>query len=139
MAGISEASRNAIADLRYSSVHIDYVSADMATDAHWIYYPDPALAYHRVLVRHNFCPGSKGVWTETNAARAQPLVPGDSRYESRHAYPLNTIGKNEAMQTLLGELRAKSVLGLGRWGEWQHYNSDVVVSRALSLADGFRG
>ena len=23
----------------------------------------------------------------------------------------------------------------GRWGEWQHYNTDVVVERALALAE----
>lgn len=31
--------------------------------------------------------------------------------------------------------RRKKVYGLGRWGEHQHYNSDLTVSLALSLAD----
>ena len=54
-----------------------------------------------------------------------------------YAYPLNTIGKNEAMAELLAELRGSGVLGLGRWGEWQHYNSDVVVEHALAAAAQF--
>ena len=29
----------------------------------------------------------------------------------------------------------KNVTGLGRWGEHQHYNADVVVERALRLAE----
>lgn len=27
------------------------------------------------------------------------------------------------------------IYGLGRWGEWEHYNSDVVVERAVDLAN----
>ncbi len=51
------------------------------------------------------------------------------------AYPLNTIGKNEAMAGLLAECAESRVFGLGRWGEWQHYNSDLVVEKALAMAD----
>ena len=39
------------------------------------------------------------------------------------------------MQKLLADMKEKGIYGLGRWGEWQHYNSDVVVARALALAD----
>ena len=45
------------------------------------------------------------------------------------------MGKQECMEALLSWAKSKQVYGLGRWGEWQHYNSDVVVSRALDLAD----
>ena len=38
------------------------------------------------------------------------------------------------MAALLAETAASGVFGLGRWGEWQHYNTDVVVERALALA-----
>ena len=51
-----------------------------------------------------------------------------------YAYPLNTIGKQEKMSELLAFTKEKGVIGLGRWGEWQHYNSDVVMSLALNLA-----
>ena len=52
-----------------------------------------------------------------------------------HVYPLNTVGKQEAMEKILCWAKEKGVIGLGRWGEWQHYNSDVVVEKALELAD----
>ena len=39
------------------------------------------------------------------------------------------------MERLLSFMREKGIYGLGRWGEWQHYNSDVVVDRAMALAD----
>ena len=36
---------------------------------------------------------------------------------------------------LLKRMKKNYIFGLGRWGEWQHYNSDVVVQRAMELAD----
>lgn len=122
--------------LKHSSVVVEYVDENLNTKAHWIYYPDPELSYHRILVRHNFCPGSKGYWTETNLNRFDRNSKFENNYYiNEYAYPLNTIGKNEIMQKLLSYMVEKSIFGLGRWGEWQHYNSDVVVARALKLAD----
>lgn len=48
--------------------------------------------------------------------------------------PLNTISKPVIMNKLLSWSRAHQVIGLGRWGEHEHYNSDVVVERAMNLA-----
>ena len=134
--GLSPGLSEVIKGLRYSSVVIDYKPENLDTKAHWIYYPDPELSFHRILVRHNFCPGSKGYWTETNLTRFDEDGSKSGRYFiNRYSYPLNTIGKNEAMERLLSFMREKGIYGLGRWGEWQHYNSDVVVDRAMALAD----
>ena len=133
--GLSEASQAAVSSLRHSAVAIDYFPERLPTDAQWIYYPDAALSYHRILVRHNFCPDSSGYWTETNASRVLPHEKDRFRHVNPYAYPLNTIGKNERMKALLSELSDHSIIGLGRWGEWQHDNSDVVVDKALRLAD----
>lgn len=133
--GLSPESRAAIAGLRHTSVDIDYVAEDLDTPAQWIYQPDPALPEHRWLIRGNFYPGARGYWRETRVGRNPPLLPGAFRAPNDWAYPLNTIGKNEAMAALLAETSTHGVLGLGRWGEWQHYNSDLVVQRALALAE----
>ena len=53
-----------IGHLKYSAVQTAYFPDNLDTEAQWIYYPDPELSYHRILVRHNFCNGSKGYWTE---------------------------------------------------------------------------
>ena len=58
---------------------------------------------------------------------------------NEYAYPLNTIGKNETMDAVLGQLKKKNIIGLGRWGEWQHYNSDLVVEKAMALAGELAG
>lgn len=119
--------------LKHTSVNITYKAETMDTGAHWIYYPDLSIDYHRILVRSNFCTASKGYWTETNSARYRP--DGSPSYRNEYAYPLNTIGKPQLMQELLACAGKKQVLGLGRWGEWEHFNSDAVVQRALELAD----
>ncbi|MBR2186689.1 MAG: NAD(P)-binding protein [Lachnospiraceae bacterium] len=122
-----------IKTLKHSSIVTEYFSENMDTKAHWIYYPEEAKDYHRILVRHNFCPGSRGYWTETNLARYKES--SREHFVNEYAYPLNTIGKNETMAKLLLKMKEHNVIGLGRWGEWQHFNSDVVVERALKLAE----
>lgn len=125
-----------VASLKSSSVVIEYYPEMLKTKAQWIYYPDLELSYHRILVRHNFCRGSKGYWTETNRTRFDERQHEGKRYFiNDYAYPLNTVGKQETMERILCWAERKGVIGLGRWGEWQHYNSDVVVERAVALAD----
>ncbi len=127
--------------LKYSSVVISYVPENMDTKAQWIYYPDRALSYHRILVRHNFCPNSKGYWTETNLTRYEAAhgqvdeAEKEDVFVNEYAYPLNTIEKPEAIKALLAWAREHDVYGLGRWGEWEHYNSDAVVELAMNMAD----
>ena len=134
--GLPENLKNNIKDLKHSSVVIDYVPEKIDNDAQWIYYPDPELDYHRILVRHNFCPNSKGYWTETNLTRFDKEKAKEGNYFIMdYAYPLNTIGKQEKMKELLDYTHSKGIIGLGRWGEWQHYNSDVVVNLALECAE----
>ncbi|MCR5733030.1 MAG: FAD-dependent oxidoreductase [Lachnospiraceae bacterium] len=133
--GLSDVSLKGIESLKYTSVVIEYIHENLDTKAQWIYYPDPDLSYHRILVRHNFCPDSRGYWTETNLTRFKS---SDRPYFiNEYAYPLNTVGKEEIMSSLLKEVSGKQVYGLGRWGEWQHYNSDVVVKLAIDMADRF--
>lgn len=136
--GMPEDIQNSIKELKFSSVQTEYFGENLDTEAQWIYYPDPKLSYHRILVRHNFCPGSKGYWTETNSERIDMKASNDNfKYMNQYAYPLNTIRKPEIMEKLLSWSRENNVYGLGRWGEHQHYNSDVTVNLAMNLADGF--
>lgn len=133
--GMPNEIKNKIRELRHSSIQTEYHAEDLHTDSQWIYYPDPDLPYHRVLVRHNFCPGSRGYWTETNATRISTDVASDNfKYMNGYAYPLNTIRKPEIMKELLTWTRTKNIYGLGRWGEHSHYNSDVTVDLAMKMA-----
>ena len=125
----------AIGELEYTSIVIEYQPDEADTQAHWTYYPDEELSYHRILWRSNFCEGSTGYWTETNLKRFSH-DPAKFSYVNQFAYPLNTIEKPDAIARILDWARTKNILGLGRWGEWEHLNTDVTVERAMHLADG---
>ena len=43
----------------------------------------------------------------------------------------------QIMEELLQFMKKYSIYGLGRWGEHQHYNSDVVVKLAMDMANEF--
>ena len=124
--------KNNIKMLKYTSIQIEYHPEELDTKAQWIYCPNPDLSYHRILVRHNFCPGSRGYWTETNEERVVHNADSYS-YINKYAYPLNTIKKPAIINEILEWAKAYNVFGLGRWGEWQHYNSDVTVDLAMKL------
>ncbi|NBH84776.1 amine oxidoreductase [bacterium C-53] len=133
ISGLECSYADTIKQLRYSSIVVEYVAENLQSDAQWIYYPDLNISYHRILNRTSFSQGD-GYWTETNAVRYKPNAENYS-YMNKYAYPLNTIDKPIMIKKLLKKMSEKNVFGLGRWGEWQHYNSDVVVRRAVELAD----
>ncbi|MBE0575139.1 MAG: NAD(P)-binding protein [Desulfuromonadales bacterium] len=121
-----------IASLKNAAIDVDYHPETLSSSAHWVYEPDESIAYHRLLLRSNFVPGARGHWTETNAARS---LPSDKiRFHNEYAYPINTLGKPEAVQEILAWGRNRGVVGLGRWGRWEHLNSDVAVAEALQMA-----
>lgn len=123
-----------VAALRHSSVDIDYFGrGEETTSSHWTYCADPALSYHRILHRNNFALGTRGFWTETNSTRAQ--APGEFHFRNDYAYPLNTTDKPERIARILAWGRAHGIVGLGRWGEWEHMNSDAAIERGLKLAE----
>ncbi len=126
-----------IKNLKSSAIETRYVSEQLDTPAQWIYVPEEKKPYHRILVRHNFCPESKGYWLETRKERVA-LYNTDAEYSymNEYAYPLNTIGKQEIMKELLSYCKKRQIYGLGRWGEHCHYNSDLVVELAMNLAGG---
>lgn len=133
--GMPDELKKSISLLKYTSVQIKYCNEILDTEAHWIYYPDSRLDYHRILLRHNFCPNSKGYWTETNVDRVKDVTDdGMYKYLNKYAYPLNTIDKPKVIGRLLNWSKGYNVYGLGRWGEHEHYNSDLTVELALNFS-----
>jgi len=121
-----------IATLKNASIDIDYYPETLQSKSHWTYEPDERISYHRLLLRSNFASGARGYWTETNTNRS--LKTNGVRFHNEYAYPINTLGKPEAVEKILAWARNNGIIGLGRWGEWEHMNSDVAVSRALEMA-----
>ena len=126
--------KEALSKLKHTSVVIKYFDEAAGTDSHWTYFPDEGREYHRILYRSNFCRGSKGYWTETNLKRSD-LKDGHEYFINEYAYPVNTTDKREAIALILDRAEKKGVTGLGRWGQWEHFNSDVTVRKAMQLAE----
>lgn len=115
--------------LRKIAIDVDYVQHPLDSPAHWIYEPDEAIAYHRLLLRSNYCPNSRGFWTETNSSRSKAT--DGWRHHNEFAYPVNTRDKPMTVRNILQWADSNGILGAGRWGKWEHMNSDVVVAEAL--------
>ncbi len=123
----------AISRLEYSSVETAYYPQSDQGRAHWVYIPDESVPHHRILNRYNFCAGSRGYWTESNLKRV--AASAEWHHVSDYAYPLNTREKPAAIERVLEWAAGNGIRGLGRWGEWQHMNSDVAVERGMKLAE----
>ncbi|MDT8392159.1 MAG: NAD(P)-binding protein [Lentisphaeria bacterium] len=139
------------AALKNAPVEIAYYPDNLPSPAHWTYVPSPDIKHHRLLLRHNFCPASRGYWTETNAKRAaewgkreRPTSNAQRPPLSNHplwkhvndyAYPLNTVDKPEQIKRILDWGADNGIVGLGRWGEWEHMNSDAAVEAGMRLAE----
>jgi hypothetical protein len=121
-----------IALLRNAPIDVDYRPETLDDPSHWIYEPDEGVSHHRLLLRSNFANGARGHWTETNATRS--LSDSAARFHNEFAYPVNTLGKPEAVERILGWANGLGIVGLGRWGRWEHMNSDVAVAEALQMA-----
>jgi len=125
--------RAGVRQLRYASIDVDYCPEPCPSTAHWVYEPDPRRAYHRILNRGQFCRGARGYWTETNSARAE--APLGWRHRNEYAYPLNTRTKPQAVESLCAWARTHHMLPLGRWGIWEHMNSDVAILAGIAAAE----
>ena len=134
--GIDEKMTESVAKLQSTSVEIRYYPESLHMQAQWIYIPSPDTRYHRILVRENFCPESRGYWTETRMK--MPSGEKDSFFNA-YAYPLNTVGKPRAIAWILDYSAEHHIFGLGRWGEHSQYNSDVAAERAIQLAERLTG
>lgn len=124
----------ALQALVHVPVDVTYVPETLDDPSHWVYLPDEAVPHHRLLLRSNFIPGARGHWTEANATRSRPTE--GFRHRNTYAYPVNTLGKPEAVAAIQAWARTKGIVGAGRWGRWEHMNSDVAVAEALDLAQG---
>jgi len=125
-----------IKSLKHSSIRTTYNPNTINTKAHWTYIPDKKIPEHRHLYRFNFIENAKGYWTETNEKRAKIIKEKNQKFWiNEFAYPLNTLNKPIAIKKILEYFSKNSIFGLGRWGEWEHMNSDIAVSRSLELAD----
>jgi protoporphyrinogen oxidase len=112
-------------------------------DAHWMYIPNPSIEQHREFYICNFAPYSKpgGVMTDINRKRwiendkkwnaGMPLY----EHENIYSYPLPTKIYKESMKRILSFSKQYRLYGLGRWGQWQYFNTDQCIKQVLDFFD----
>jgi hypothetical protein len=98
-----------VTKLVHIPIDVDYHAETLHGDAHWIYDSHEKKESHRIVCRSNFCSGSRGYWMETNSTRS--------------AAKAGWFHRNEFA-------RERSIYPLGRWGTWEHMNSDVAAKLA---------
>jgi protoporphyrinogen oxidase len=137
-----ESLKGAFDKLKFNSIVVSLWEQDYRHDWHWCYEPNPELEYHREFYIHNFAPhsASNGIYTETNikrwpgknAAWASSHEP-TFEYINEAAYPVPVLGHSAAIETILNYYKPKKLFGLGRWGQWKYFNSDICIWEAMKF------
>jgi protoporphyrinogen oxidase len=110
-------------------------------DNHWMYIPDPDIEQHREFYIKNIAPHSKegGVMTDINYKR---WLKNDKKWKAgiplaEHvnvwSYPLPTTVYKESIRKILDFTKQYNLYGLGRWGQWQYFNTDQCIKQALDF------
>jgi protoporphyrinogen oxidase len=132
--------RQAIAALKHNQLVVSLHEHTYATKAHWLYEPSETLRHHRTFYINNFAPHSapRGVYRETNLNR-WTSGKGELYAETNScAYPIPTLGWASAIDQVLRHCAPLGLHGLGRWGQWQYFNSDVCIREAMTLVGKLR-
>ncbi len=124
-----------ISKLKNTSININYYKNDCTHKAQITYFSDPALPYHRTVYRKEMMArdDAVGYWTEANSELG--VEDGDYFYKNQYAYPISTKDKEENISAIKKWAEENNILSLGRWGDWEHMNSDVAMDHAIQLAE----
>lgn len=136
-------------DYRKEFENLEYLSdvislwerAPYTHDAHWMYIPNPDIEQHREFYICNFAPHSKagGVMTDINRKRwienEKKWKAGTPLYEHEniYSYPLPTKTYKESVGKILNFSKKYNLYGLGRWGQWQYFNTDHCIKQVLDF------
>ncbi len=125
-----------IGDLRHNTVVVSLHEEEYTTPSHWTYVPSLDEKHHRNFYINNFAPHSAphGLYRETNSKRFVGGTGEIYSHSNEYAYPLPTLGWQATINEVLDWGRANDVYGLGRWGQWEYFNSDVCIYQAMQLA-----
>jgi protoporphyrinogen oxidase len=135
-------------NMKATNLNVTYKKGQYKTDVHWTYVPDLDIDHHRIFYVNNYAINNPDSYrmTETHISSRLPngyhdygQTGGYHTFFNKEAYPIPLKGKNEAMKEILSFYSDKNFYGLGRWGTWQHHNSDVCIFEAMELLNRLEG
>jgi UDP-galactopyranose mutase len=54
-------------------------------------------------------------------------------HENIYSYPLPTKTYKESIKNILDFAKTHNLYGLGRWGQWQYFNTDQCIKQVLEF------
>lgn len=130
---------------------------------HWIYVPDENVIFHRYAWVSNYSPSNapqgkslalleitipKGDDVPANIISSAlrgflKLTDLDEKnimftkmYINEYGYPIHTLHLNNIRDYILGQLKDKKIISVGRWGSWRYWNMDIVYKNVRDTISG---
>lgn len=122
--------------LKHNNLVVSLHEREYSHNWHWTFLPDENIREHREFYVNNYAPENKNkcVALETNFQRYGGIgkLPM-AEHINQFAYPIPSKGYREAISKIRNYYEKKNMYGLGRWGEWEYYNSDICILKAMEL------
>lgn len=134
----------AASNLKYNKVST-MIWESMPTESTWTYIPNPTSIFHRYIHIGNFFrPRSNYTITESIGERSYAemhdqgkkdpfLIRSIDNHISEHAYVIFDKNYHSNKKVIFDYLNAIELDSIGRFGEWEYYNMDVCIKRAMEL------
>ncbi len=121
--------------LKHTSLAVTYETNPFKRNYQWLYTPDMSIDHHRQFDVCSYADQNRIrlLMKECNLNRFVSGQKYVKEYINEFAYPVPLEGKNEQMKDILRVCESMKIYSLGRWGTWQHHNSDVCIFNAMEL------
>ncbi len=124
-------------ELKNTSLVVSYFRGIHNDNYQWCYIPSEYVKWHRSYNVGTYSEDMKGyLMFETNLKRwnkqSKPTIV-ENIFHNEYAYPIPLKNKETVISSILEKYSEVNFHGLGRWGQWQHHNSDVCIMEAMRL------
>ncbi|WPL18282.1 UDP-galactopyranose mutase [Thiorhodovibrio winogradskyi] len=118
-------------------------------DATWTYFPKPSTIFHRHIHIGNFLRPNKNLTITESLGEVsyEKLIEEGARFDylleplaynvSEYAYVLQDGNKTSSVKLVRDYIESAGVHLCGRFAEWEYYNMDLCIERAIELAAKF--
>lgn len=137
---------NAARRLKWNSLTTFLFKSPERSTVSWMYFPEEHVPHHRIVYQGNLspsaCPPGMGSYTVEMTGHHEPGELADyhnldnllAHEYTEFAYVLFDKGHSVNAQIVKRFLVDRGIVPLGRFGEWQYYNMDICMKRALECA-----
>lgn len=137
---------DAASKLRYNKVTTTLWKSKNVNDRTWTYFPDEDIIFHRnIHIGNFFVPKKNYTITESigaysfeetvkSAKKIDYLIEPIDFNISEHAYVVFDSNYERSVSIIKQFLDRIGLYTLGRFGEWDYYNMDISIEKAMELS-----